>query len=471
MLEKIILCIILRNKKSKTSINNRKLQEEKMERLLEEIYGMSKERMEKCAEHIMLGGGTRGGPVLDHGKGVRVWDVTGKDYIDCTSQSWALYLGYANDAINAVIREHIARMTHIHQGFDSRARFYLADKLASLAPEGMNRVSFTVGGGPAIEAAMKIAIKNVPLSRDFVCLFDSYHGSTLGSMGASWISTKSAGRYFGGSRFLPLTRHFVRIPNPVTYRNPLGVPTEEYIDICLKMTEEIFKRGIAGRPAGVIVETIQASAGQLILPGRYLQRLRELCDEYETLLIFDEIQTFGRIGKTFAANYFGVTPDIIVLGKGLGAGLPLAGIIISDKLKGFEPDTEELHTFAHPTLSMMTAAKQLELFENGVLENCRKQGDYLGGKLKEMQKKYPCMGDVRQAGMHIGVEFIKEGKDELPDEERAKNIRNAGFRNGIIFGLGGVRKNVLKIKPPLIITRAEADEVLAKFETSLRETL
>jgi len=440
-----------------------------MDKMLEKIYSMTNQELEECASHLMLGGGTRGGPVLDHGKGVRVWDVNGKDYIDCTSQSWALLLGYCNDAINEVIREHSTRMTHIHQGFDNKVRFYLARELARHAPEGMNRVSFTVGGGPAIEAAMKIAFKNVQPSREFVTLFDSYHGSTLGSMGASWISTKSVGKFFGGSRFLPLTRTFIRIPNPVTYRNPLGVSTEDYVEICLKMTREIFQRGVSGKPAGVIVEPIQASAGQLILPKHYLEELRKLCDEFETVLIFDEIQTYGRIGETFAANYFGVTPDIICLGKSVGAGLPLAAIIIHDRLEGFLPDSEELHTFANPTLSMACAAKQLELFDNGVLDNGRAMGNYLGAGLKKLQEKYPQIGDVRQLGMHIGVEFADEKLNPLTEE--AAKVRTAGFKHGLILGTGGVRKNVLKVNPPLIINQAECDEVLDKFEKSLKEVL
>lgn len=442
-----------------------------MDNVLKEIYGLNQKQMDEYAGNVMLGGGTRGGPVLEKGKGVRVRDTNGKDYIDCTSQSWALYLGYANDEINQVIKEHIENMTHIHQGFDTKARFYLAHKLASKAPKGMSRVSFTVGGGPAIEAAMKITVKNVQPSRDFVCLFDSYHGTTLGSMGASWVSTKSNGKYMGGSNFLNLTRPFIRIPNPNTYRNPFGVDTETYIDMCITMARETFTRGIAGKPAGVIVETIQASAGQLILPKRYLQALRKLCDEFETLLIFDEIQTFGRIGTTFAANYFDVTPDVIVLGKGLGAGLPLAGIIISDKLKGFSPDTEELHTFANPTLSMVTAAKQLAMFENGVLDNCNNMGKYIGDGIKAMMKDYPEIGDVRQAGLHIGVEFVKDPISKNPLFAETVAIRDAGFKHGIIFGLGGVLKNVLKVKPPLIINQSEADEVLEKFEKSVKDIL
>lgn len=442
-----------------------------MDATLSAIYGMDTAAMEAASAHVMVGGGTRGGPVLARGKGVRVWDVRGNEYIDCTSQSWALYLGYANDAINAVIREHIENMSHIHQGFDSKPRYYLASKLASHAPKGLSRVSFTVGGGPAIEAAMKICIKNVEPARDFVCLHDSYHGTTLGTMGASWISTRTLGHLTGGSRFLPLTRPFVRIPNPNPYRNPFGVSAEANIDICLAMARETFERGIAGKPAGVIVEPIQASGGQIILPKRYLQGLRGLCDEFETLLVFDEIQTFGRIGRMFAADYFGVTPDIIVLGKALGAGLPLAGIIIADRLQGFQPDGEELHTFASPTLSMVTAAKQIALLEEWVLENCRKAGAYLAERLNALKQTYPEIGDVRQAGLHIGVEFVRDPVSKTPIEAETIAIRDAGMRHGIIFGLGGARKNVLKVKPPLIITQAECDEVLEKFETSVREVL
>ena len=442
-----------------------------MDPVLAEIYGMDEAAIEACARHVMLGGGTRGGPVLARGKGVRVWDTAGNEYIDCTSQSWALHLGYANDEINAVIREHIENLTHTHQGFDTLPRFYLARRLAELAPGDLNRVSFTVGGGPAVEAAMKIAIKNVDLARDFVCLQDSYHGTTLGTMGASWVSTHASGRYMGGSRFLELTRPFIRIPNPDTYRNPLGVEPQTWAEMCLTMARETFERGIAGRPAGVIVEPIQASAGQLILPRGYLQGLRELCDEFETLLIFDEIQTFARIGEMFAADYFSVTPDIICLGKALGAGLPLAAIIISDRLEGFAPDSEELHTFANPSLSMVTAAKLLALLQAWVLENCREVGDYLGARLRAMMAEYPEIGDVRQAGLHIGVEFVRDPASREPIESETVAIREEGMRRGIIFGLGGVRRNVLKIKPPLICSRAEADAILERFEASVRAVL
>ena len=128
-----------------------------MDSLLEKIYGMTPEECAECARYVMLGGGTRGGPVIVSGKGVRIFDAAGRDYIDCTSQSWAMYLGFANPDINRVVAQQMEKMSHVHQGFDTLPRFYLARKLAELAPDTLNRVSFTVGGGPALEAAMKIA--------------------------------------------------------------------------------------------------------------------------------------------------------------------------------------------------------------------------------------------------------------------------------------------------------------------------
>lgn len=442
-----------------------------MDPVLQSIYQLGPSDYEDCARHLMLGGGTRGGPVLVRGKGVRVYDANGKDYIDCTSQSWAMYLGFANEDINRIVAEHMANMSHVHQGFDTNARYYLARKLAQLAPGSLNRVSFTVGGGPAIEAAMKIAYKNTQPSRDFICLYDSYHGTTLGTMGASWISTRTHGKLHGGSRFMGLTRPVIRVPNPYCYRCPLGLERANCSMACVRMLRLTLERGIAGNAAGIIMEPIQASGGQIILPREYLVAVRELCDEFHVPLIFDEIQTYARIGKFFAADYFNVTPDIIVLGKGLGAGLPIASIIIADHLEGFAPDTEELHTFANNSLGQVTAAKQIALLEAGVLDNTVRMGEYLRTKLTAMQKEFPEIGDIRIAGLHVGVEFVKDPVSKMPLVAETKAIRKEGIDLGVIFGMGSANANVLKIKPPLIITQAECDEVLEKLHIAMTRVL
>ena len=237
-----------------------------MDHLLQQIYSMKREEAEEYSNCLMLGGGTRPAPTLVKGKGCWVEDLEGKQYLDCTSQSWALYLGHANEEINRIVFEHSQNLTHVHQGFDTLPRFAFAKKLTELAPEGLNRVSVTVGGGPAGEASMKIAIKNREGAGEFICLYDSYHGTTLGVLGASWVSTLASGKFIGGARFNRLTKQFIRVPNPYCYRCPLDLEPDSCSMMCLKVLRLTIEKGINGPLAGIIVEPLQASAGQIILP-------------------------------------------------------------------------------------------------------------------------------------------------------------------------------------------------------------
>ena len=442
-----------------------------MDPTLEKVYGLTKADIEAAKQHLMLGGGTPG-PILVKGKGVRVQDIDGNSYIDCTSQSWALYLGYANEEIREVICEHAQNLTHIHQGFDTLPRFYLARRLAQLAPDGMDRVSFTVGGGPAVEAAMKIALKNRPGAKEFIALWDAYHGSIFSAASASWIATQASGKFTGQQHFLPLLHTVHRVPNPYCYRCYFGQKPESCDLMCAEMLRLTLQRGVNGPAAGLILEPLQASGGQIIFPQRYLQRVREICDEYGVPLIFDEIQTFCRIGEWFAADYFGVTPDIIVLGKALGGGLPIAAILIRDTLQGFSLKAEELHTFANNSLSQVSAIKLLEIIErDNVLENTRRMGAYLAEGLKGLQEEFPEMGDIRAVGLHIGVEYVEDPKTKKQSVETAVQIRTEGMKLGAIFGLGGARRNVLKVKPPLIVTQGEADEILDILRRAMQKVL
>ncbi len=442
-----------------------------MDPTLEKIYGMTGAEIESARGHLMVGGGTPG-PTLVKGKGVRVQDIDGNTYIDCTSQSWALYLGYANDEIREIICEHAQNLTHVHQGFNTLPRFYLANRLAQLAPAGLDRVSFTVGGGPAVESAMKIALRNRPGAKEFISLWDAYHGTVFGAASTSWIATQASGQFTGQKHFLPLLHTVPRVPNPYCYRCPFGQEPGSCDLMCAEMLRFTIERGVNGPAAGLILEPIQASGGQIPFPKRYLERVREICDEFGVPLIFDEIQTYCRIGEWFAADYYGVTPDIIVLGKALGGGLPIAAIIIRDTLVGFSIKAEDLHTFANNSLSQVAAIKQIEIIErDGVLENTRRIGSYIADRLMEFQEEFPEIGDIRAVGLHIGIEYVKDPKTKEPAADECVNIRSEGMNLGAIFGLAGVRKNVLKVKPPLIITQDEADEVLDVLYRAMRKVL
>ncbi len=438
-----------------------------MDPLLQRIYSLSPEERADCAKHVMLGGGTPG-PTMMRGKGIRLQDIEGNWYIDCTSQSWAMYLGFSHPEIVGIMRDHCENITHIHQGFETLSRLCLAREISRFCPPGFNRVSFTPGGGPSIESAMKVALLNRPGAHQFVSQYDSYHGTTLGAMSASWHSTRASGKYVGGSHFLPLLHQFARFPNPYLLRLPIPGQHEEPDVACAEMLRVLLERGINGPPAGVIVEPIQASAGQIPATRPYLKRVREICDEFGAILIYDEIQTFCRIGEYTASEYFGVEPDIIVLGKGLGAGLPLSCIVIRDGLTGLGHDVQELHTFASPTLSHVASLKMLEIIKrDNVLENTRRMGAYIGERLNALREDFPEIAEVRNIGLHIGIEFAKPDKDLTPLPAECQAVRKEAMKKGCIFGLGGARNWVMKVKPPLIVTREEADEILTILEDSL----
>lgn len=444
-----------------------------MDSLVEKVTQIGNSEIEAFEKNLMVGGGTPG-PCLVKGKGVRVTDNNGKSYIDCTSQSWALYLGHCNEEIRQAVYDQMDNLTHVHQGFHTKQRYSLAAELAALAPKNLNRVSFTIGGGSAIEASLKIALKNRKGAINNICLWDAYHGSTLTAAGASWTATKAAGRYTGVLNFLnDVCNNFVRVPNPYCYRCYFGQKPESCNLMCAEMLKHTLERGVNGPVGGVIVEPIQASGGQIPFPKKYLERIRQICDEFETLLIFDEIQTYCRIGEFFAAHYYGVEPDIIVLGKALGAGLPIAAIIIHDKLQGFEMNAEELHTFANNSVSQVAALKQIEIIKRDkLLDNTRIIGKYIADNLVALQKDYPEIGDIRQVGLHIGVEMVEDPvtKKEM-SAEKSKQLKEVAAENGIILGTGGFRKHLLKIKPPLITNKQEADEIIAAFKKTLKAVL
>ena len=436
-----------------------------MDPVLERIYSINPEEIPELNKTVMLGSGQHG-ICFKSGKGVRLTDINGKNYIDCTAQGWAMYLGHANDEIRETVYEHMGYLGHLNQNSDSLPRYALAKKLCELAPEHMNRVMFCVGGSSAIEAAMKIAAKNVPGSRRFITLKDGYHGTSLTTGAGSWISTKTAGIFTGFHSFSGITNDiFTRIPNPFEYRwDGAG----DCVDECLRAARETLNSYVTGQVAGIIVEPLQASGGQIPLPKRYLEGLRRLCDEYGCLLIFDELQTYCRIGDWFAARKYDVEPDIICLGKALGAGFPIAAIIIRDGLEGFGPLGEEVHTFSNNSIAQVAALKQIDIIErDAILDNVNTVGDFIGGEIKKLQEKYPCIGDVRQVGMHVGIEFVTDRATKLPDIVLAQTVKAAALNMGLVLGEAGYRMNVLKIKPPLIMTRDEAAEAVGIFDMAV----
>jgi 4-aminobutyrate aminotransferase-like enzyme len=234
----------------------------------------------------------------------------------------------------------------------------------------------------------------------------------------------------------------------------------------------IIEKGSGEPPVALIMEPIQGNGGMIDFPREYYPAIRKLCDDLGMLLIFDEIQTgFGRLGTWFAADLYQTVPDIMVIGKALGGGFPLFGVLFSTQLQGLAPGDHSF-TFAHFPLSMAAANATIQVLEDeNLLDRAIKMGAIFTSRLRELQDKYELIGDIRGPGLMIGVELVKDRKTKEPAREETTRFVMEGIKRGVIFGeskylgLG----NIVKIKPPLVITEEQVYRTLEVFEDIVRE--
>lgn len=421
----------------------------------------------------LLYGGPWRGPLIVRGEGAYCYDHNEKEYLDCESQAWSLALGFNNQEVMDAVFEQAKYVHHIKGGLNTFPRLKLADQILRVAPQGFDRVSFEPSGSLANEAAMKIAMINRPDARYFVSLYHGFHGNSLATSAGGWHPTKAKGTYGGGRKFLGFMENFIRVQNPYCYRCPYNKRCGECGYECAEELRRTLQYGVPGPAAAVMVEPVQGSGGQIPCPSGYLKRVREICDEFGCFLIFDEMQTgFGRCGEMFGMDYVGVTPDMFTIGKALGNGFPIAGTVISSKLKGFQDGTDDAFTFCNNPLAQTAALKTIEIMlRDDIPGNAKRMGAVLTKGLREIQKRYPVMGDVRGPGLHIGVEMVKDPVTKEPDAKLASDIYDFGLENGIIMGLGGSSPHVVKIKPPLIINEKDCARFLECFEKSVAAAL
>jgi 4-aminobutyrate aminotransferase-like enzyme len=355
-------------------------------------------------------------------------------------------------------------ITQVRSNYGNEPILLLAKRLAELTPGRLNRLGFSLHGSTAVETAMKLAMINRPGGGAFITLFDGYHGRTLATMALSWPHPNN--------RFTAFQRDPIRVPQAYCYRCPLHLEYPSCGIACAELIRDVIRKGVTGRPTALVMEPIQGNGAQVDFPREYLQAVRQICDEENVLLIWDEVQTaFGRIPAMFAADYYDIVPDILVFGKGLGGGYPMAGAAARDDLEEFGPGEDAL-TFGHFTPSAAAALATLDVLETeGVFGNCERQGAYITARLKALQVDYELIGDVRGPGLAIGVELVRDRETKEPATEEAQAFYELGLERGVIFGTtryGGLG-NVVKVKPPAIISREEADLALDVFEDALKQ--
>jgi 4-aminobutyrate aminotransferase-like enzyme len=398
--------------------------------------------------------GTEPSLVITRTSDALAWDEEGREYIDCTSMAWSNNLGGSRPEVIEAAFAQARELSHLRSNFDSVPLLLLSQAMTRAAPGDLKRIGFTLHGSLAVEMAMKLALINRPhATGPFLALTDAYHGRSLASMALGWPHTNHA-----FDRVFPAV---LRVPQPYAYRS--GRSADAEVDYCIGELRDAITRRATGLPPAFFMEPVQGNGSQLDFPERYYREVRQVCDEHGILLIFDEVQTgFGRTGKMWAAEHYGVTPDLLVFGKGVGGGFPLAGVLASSALDGFQPGDDAL-TFGEFPPSLAAGLAALEVLErDNLLQACSELGKYATDGLLEMQPRHRLIGDIRGPGLLIGIELVRDRQTREPAAAEAAEVERRARDLGVLFGTtryAGLG-NVLKIKPPFTITTAQIDRVL-----------
>jgi 4-aminobutyrate aminotransferase-like enzyme len=401
-------------------------------------------------------------------RGSLVWDEAGKQYIDCTAQAWSNNLG-ANDprVIEAAI-EQTRQLTHARPTFHTPALLELAELLVSIAPDGLDRVGFTLHGSMAVEMALKLALRNRPDARHVAVLHDAYHGRSITTMAASWPHP--------GNAFGILQPQFLRLPRPDQYRPRPGLTADQDTELTLQIVRDILAKGTEGPVAALIYEPIQGNGGHNSFSARWHRGIREICDELGIMLIIDEVQTgLGRTGSMWASDHYGIEPDVLVFGKGVGGGFPLAGVLAKDRFAAFLPGDDQLTFGQFPVSVAAGLAAVRAIIDDGLCDRAAAHGEYATERLREMQTRHPLIGDVRSPGLMVSIELVRDRVTKEPATTEAHAVFELAQQRGVIFGesrYAGLG-NLIKVKPPLDISRdhlATALDVLDEVLTEVEKT-
>lgn len=395
---------------------------------------------------------------MDRGEGIYLYDTDGRQYLDCVSGTFNLNLGYSHPEIVEVIREQSGNLIHVTSKFQSRPLNDLVRRLVEISPPNLTKVHLkSASGSDANESAIKIA-QHFTGHSDVISLFRSHLGQTLTMIQASGASFRRAPFQFQ----IP---GFVHVPDPYCLRCFYDKEPDTCGRFCVERINDFIDYATSGKVACMVVEPISGNGGNVVPPDGYFPALKALCEDRGILLIFDEIQTgFGRTGEWFAADYFGVSPHLMTFGKGLGgSGMPIAGILAEARFAGLEGHHINA-TFGGNVMSAAVAVKTLEIMGRpGFLENVRTVGAYVLERLGELRQKVPYICDVRGAGLMIGVEIAD--RDGRPDAVLTNHLAEVGLEHGLLlrtslYGFG----NVVKVRPPLILTLEEAGQMCDRLD-------
>jgi 4-aminobutyrate aminotransferase/(S)-3-amino-2-methylpropionate transaminase len=406
---------------------------------------------------------------IEKGRGATVKDVDGNEYIDFCAGISTLSIGHCNDEVVSVVKEQTEK--HLHTCFHVlmyESYVKLAKKLTEITPGNFTKqVMLANSGAEAVENAIKIARRYTD-KRGIIAFEHAFHGRTAIAMGLT-----SQVRYYKYG-FGPFDPSIQRFPYAYTYRAPFGLEADAYAEYCVKKIEDSFKTYTPSEEyCAVIVEPVLGEGGFVAPPPVFLKGLRRICDEYQILLIADEIQSgMGRTGKMWAIEHYDVVPDILLSAKGLGGGLVISAIIGRKEVMDSVDIGGLGGTFGGNPISCVAALKTIEVIENnGLLARATYLGKITTDRLNSMKLKFNLIGDVRGLGSMIGVELVKDRITKEPAYEDAGKIRKRCHEHGLLVMTAGALHNVFRFMFPLTISDSELETGLNIFEDSMKATI
>jgi 4-aminobutyrate aminotransferase / (S)-3-amino-2-methylpropionate transaminase / 5-aminovalerate transaminase len=389
-----------------------------------------------------------------------LWDVEGRRYIDFASGISVLNTGHVHPKVSAAIAAQLAKLTHAcFQVTPTESYVALAEALNALAPgTGPKKTIFLTTGAEAVENAIKIA--RFHTHRSAVISFSGgFHGRTLACISL----TGKVQPYKAG--FGPMLPEIYHLPFPMPYH---GITVED----TLAALEQLFKADVdPARVAAIIIEPVLGEGGFYAAPPELLRRLRSVCDAHGIVLIADEIQSgFGRTGRMFAIEHAGVEPDLITIAKSVAGGVPLSAVTGKAEIMDAPGPGGLGGTFAGSPLACAAGLAVLEVIrEEQLLKRSQEIGRFMSSRLKGLQARFPCVGEVRSLGAMVALELVKNMRADAPDAELTKAVVQAAGRRGLIILSCGVYSNVIRFLAPLTISDALLREGCNVFEQALEE--
>ncbi|HSB06710.1 MAG TPA: acetyl ornithine aminotransferase family protein [Thermodesulfobacteriota bacterium] len=402
--------------------------------------------------------------IVKRAEGMWVEDVDSNQFLDFTSGIAVCNTGHCHPKIVAAIQRQAEQLIHMSgTDFYYAAQSNLAEKLSKITPGSTEkRVFFGNSGAEAIEAALKLARYHTKRSR-IIAFLGAFHGRTMGAL------SLTASKVIQEKGFFPLVPGITHVPYAYCYRCPAHSAYPGCGCACVDwIREDLFKRSLPPEEvAAIFVEPIQGEGGYIVPPLEFHQKLFTLARDFGILFVVDEVQTgMGRTGKMFGIEHWGLIPDIIAIAKGIASGMPLGAMVSQSEVMTWIPGSHA-STFGGNPLSCQAALTTIDLLQGGLIQNASSLGEYILGQLKELQKRFRLIGDVRGKGLMIGVELVKDPvTKEKAIQERNRVIQACFERGLLILGCG---ENVIRLIPPLIITKNEADTALTILEEVLQE--